>query len=283
MISVIIPTYNRENTIKRAIESVLVQGSIVSEIIIVDDGSTDKTKEVIDAINDNRIKYIKNDKSLGACVSRNIGIKNSSNDIIAFQDSDDEWHNNKLKTQIKYILEQDYDVVCSAYDQIKDGSKTYIGRNVEDNEIYNELLFENFIGTPTIVGKKQCFLNTLFDTALPRFQDWEIMIRISRIYKVKFINESLVNAYVQNDSITRNNNNAIMALKIIMNKNKENFTPELESVYYRKMGVYSIYSGDVQFNYFIQAYRCKKDLKTFIDFILAKFKLVRIMKIVHRA
>ena len=283
MISVIIPTYNRENTIKRSIKSVLIQGPIVTEIIVVDDGSTDKTKQVIDTINDNRIKYIKNDKSLGACASRNIGIKNSSNEIIAFQDSDDEWHNNKLETQIPYILEQNYDVVCSGYDQIKDGSRRYTGRKVDDNEIYSELLLDNFIGTPTIVGKKECFSSTLFDTSIPRFQDWDIMLRISKIYKVKFLNESLVNAYVQNDSITRNMSSAIISLEIIMNKNKDQFTPELESIYYRKMGMYSIRSGDVKYNYFIQAYHCKKDLKTVVDFILAKFKLVKIIKILHKS
>ena len=283
MISVIIPTYNRGNTIKRAIDSVLIQGPIVTEIIVVDDGSTDKTKEVIDTIGDNRIKYIKNEKSLGACASRNIGIENSSNEIIAFQDSDDEWLSNKLETQVPYILEQNYDVICSGYDQIKDACRTYVGRMVEDNEIYSSLLLGNFIGTPTIVGRKECFSSTLFDTDIPRFQDWEIMIRISKMYKVKFLNESLVNAYVQNDSITRNNNNAIISLNIIMNKNKENFTPELESIYYRRMGMYSILSGDVQYKYFIQAFHCKKDIKTIIDFILAKLKLVRIIKIVHKS
>lgn len=281
MISVIIPTYNRADTIKRAIESVIIQGEIVTEIIVVDDGSTDKTKDIIECINDTRIKYINNDKQMGACASRNVGIQNSSNEIIAFQDSDDEWHSNKLSIQLPYILEKNYDVVCCGYNQIKDKNNIYIGKVVNDNQIYSELLKGNFIGTPTIIGKKECFLSTRFDDSIPRFQDWEIMIRISKSYKVKFINESLVNAYLQSDSITRNNKNAIIALEIIMKRNISDFNNKLESIYLRRMGVYSLYTKEVELNYFIKAYSKHKNLKTFIDYLFAKCNANKFLKKIH--
>lgn len=281
MISIIIPTYNRANTIKRSIESIIMQGSIVTEIIVVDDGSTDETKYILDSINDNRIKYIKNSKSIGACESRNIGILNSSNNIIAFQDSDDEWHENKLSVQLPYIIDENYDVVCCGYDQVKDGIKTYIGKEIDDDRIYSELLYSNFIGTPTIIGKKECFSSTLFDSNIPRFQDWEIMIRISKMYKVKFINESLVNAYVQSDSITRNNKNAIKAMDIIMRRNINSFSKKLESIYLRRMGVYSLYSEKEELDYFIRAFEKHKNLKSLIDYLLAKSKAIKLLKMIH--
>lgn len=281
MVSVIIPTYNREKVIRKSINSVLKQGKIVSEIIIVDDGSTDNTEEIIKEFNDSRIKYIKNKESKGACASRNIGITNCSFEIIAFNDSDDEWLNGKLERQLKYIEEYGYDFVCCGYNKITDSSQVYMECYAEENEIFSKLLKGNFIGTPTIVGKKEILINELFDEEFPRFQDWELMLRVSKKYKVKLINEALVNAYIQQDSITKNNRSAIIALQLIMNKYKEYFNNELESFYLRRLGVYSLYD-DVNLNFFIEAFKKHKSFITTVDYILAKFKLVRTLKLLHK-
>lgn len=281
MISVIIPTYNRGNTIKRSIESVLKQGKYIGEIIIVDDNSSDNTVDIIKQINDKRIKYIKNKKSCGACYSRNVGIENSQFDIIAFNDSDDEWINNKLEKQIKYILEQDYDVVTSGYTRILDNKSKYIGKNINDDEIFLELLKSNFIGTPTIVGRKGVFKNEKFDYDLPRFQDWELMIRIAKKYRVKFINEPLVNAYVQKNSLTKNNSNAVTALNIILNKHKENLNSISKSNLLRMIGVFSLSTDNIEYKCFEQAYNLDKNLKSTIDYYLSKKNLIWLLKRMH--
>ena len=99
MISVIIPVYNREKTVKKAIDSVLAQTWKDMEIIVIDDGSTDKSAEVIKSIKDARIKYIYQ-KNAGACAARNHGLDLATGDIIAFHDSDDVWHKDKLEKQL---------------------------------------------------------------------------------------------------------------------------------------------------------------------------------------
>ena len=91
-VSVIIPTYNRAYLIDRSIQSVLNQTYQDFELIVVDDGSTDNTEDIIRQFQekDKRIKYIKYDKNKGGSAARNTGIKNSVRKYIAFQDSDDE-------------------------------------------------------------------------------------------------------------------------------------------------------------------------------------------------
>ena len=104
LVSVIIPTYNRAHLIKRSAESVLNQTYTNLELIIVDDGSTDDTEEVVKTLNDNRVTYIKQPNQ-GACAARNNGIDHAKGEFIAFQDSDDVWHEDKLEKQIKCLKE----------------------------------------------------------------------------------------------------------------------------------------------------------------------------------
>lgn len=99
MVSVIIPSYNRENTIVRAVNSVLNQTYKDIEVIVVDDCSKDRTLELLSSIKDERLKFFKLEKNSGACVARNFGIEKANGEFIAFQDSDDEWLPEKLKSR----------------------------------------------------------------------------------------------------------------------------------------------------------------------------------------
>ena len=103
-VSVIIPTYNRGKLIGNSIKSVLNQTYKNLEIIVVDDGSTDNTKEEVEKIKDEKIRYIKLEKNGGAANARNIGIMNSTGRYISFQDSDDIMYPNKLEIQIKNLI-----------------------------------------------------------------------------------------------------------------------------------------------------------------------------------
>lgn len=283
MISVIIPTFNRASTLKLAVESVINQGNNIKEVIIIDDNSTDNTEEIIKSLNNKKIKYIKSSKNIGACAARNKGIELSSGEYIAFHDSDDIWESNKIERQISF-LKAGYDVVCSGYNRYMDDFITYVGKNIEDKDIYSELLKENFIGTPTIIGKTNCFKENKFDKELPRFQDWDLMLRIAKKYKVKFIDEALVKAYVQRDSISRNNNSAIEAMKIIINKNKEtlNESPEILEGLYRRMGVLALDCNEDYKKYFKQAFNINKSKKSITDFLLASLGCKNIIDRIHK-
>ena len=110
LISVIIPTYNRENKIIDAVRSVLEQTYINIEVIVIDDGSTDDTYLMLDKIEDKRLKYVYQENS-GACVARNRGIKEAKGKYIAFHDSDDIWHKDKLEKQIRVLEKTNADIV----------------------------------------------------------------------------------------------------------------------------------------------------------------------------
>ena len=108
-VSVIIPTYNREATLKRAVESVLNQTYTDFELIIVDDGSTDNTRQLVENIHDDRITYYYVKINSGAAAARNYGIERAEGEYIAFQDSDDYWHSDKLEKQMK-VMESNPDI-----------------------------------------------------------------------------------------------------------------------------------------------------------------------------
>lgn len=115
LVSVVMPCFNSEKTIERAIESVLNQSYPFLELLIINDFSYDNSKLVIEKFCklDNRIKFFDNDVNIGVALSRNIGIKNSIGKFLAFCDSDDFWHPEKIEKQLKYI--DKYNIVCSNY------------------------------------------------------------------------------------------------------------------------------------------------------------------------
>ncbi|MCM8756456.1 MAG: glycosyltransferase family 2 protein, partial [Candidatus Omnitrophica bacterium] len=104
LVSVVIPTYNRAYSLKRAIESVINQTYKNLEIIIIDDGSSDNTEEIVSDFKDPRIQYIHHLQNRGISSARNTGIKNSKGDLIAFLDSDDEYFPQKIEKNVEVFL-----------------------------------------------------------------------------------------------------------------------------------------------------------------------------------
>ena len=109
MVSVIIPVYNRFQTIQYCIESVLIQSYQDFEIIVVDDLSTDNTCDIVESLKDARIRLIKLDKKGGAQVARNKGIIEARGEWIAFLDSDDLWEDKKLEIQVDELKKHNFD------------------------------------------------------------------------------------------------------------------------------------------------------------------------------
>lgn len=228
LVSVIIPTYNREKTLMKSINSVLTQSYKNFELIIVDDNSIDSTESLILNIQDKRVRYIKNNTNLGPSEARNVGIKNSKGNYIAFHDSDDFWVENKLEKQMHLIKSDSqlglvYTGFTNYYD---DGRSTYIPSKaiditLKEGFIYDSLLESNKIGTPTMLIKREC-LDAVggFDKNLYALEDWELSLRISKNSKIGFIDENLVHAYVSATGVNSNNENIIEALCYMINKYK---------------------------------------------------------------
>lgn len=242
MISIIIPTYNRGNLIKKSIESILMQTYKDFELIIVDDNSSDNTESIVKSIEDNRIKYIRLNKNVGANKARNIGIENSLGEYIAFNDSDDEWKSNKLEIQLQTLIDTNADLVFCSYARYDNGNITIApNKNVDIENIFYELLKENLISTQTILAKRECLIAEKFDEQLPRFQDWDLVIRLAKKYKIEFVKSCLVDVYLQNDSISKNYKKAKIALDIMRDKYKEDLilNKQASSRWYRMSMQYS--------------------------------------------
>ena len=220
LISVIIPTYNRAHLIKRSAESVLNQTYKNIELIIVDDGSTDNTKEVIDSIKDERIVYIKQENQ-GCCAARNKGIDVAKGKYIAFQDSDDVWLSDKLEKQIKKAIETNADVVfCKLVVQGNLRKKFFPTSKIfKEGFVPKDILPFN-IGAQTLLIKAKVLKQYKFNTQLLTFEDFELLIRIQKRHSIYCIDEGLANYFIQQDSLTNNINRTLKALEQILNINK---------------------------------------------------------------
>ena len=116
LVSIIMPSYNTAKYIGESIKSVQAQTYTDWELIIADDCSTDNTDDIIkEYLSDERIKYLKNEKNSGAAVSRNYALREAKGKWIAFLDSDDTWHPEKLEKQIAFMLENDYKFTYTDY------------------------------------------------------------------------------------------------------------------------------------------------------------------------
>lgn len=228
-VSVIIPTYNRAYLVGRAIQSVLNQTYQGFEIIVVDDGSTDNTEEIIRNLNDPRIYYIRHEKNRGGSAARNTGIRAARGEYIAFLDSDDEWLPGMLSCQMQVILNapRQIGVVYSAYWSFnREGTvKVYwprTGTVPEKNRFRENIYKQNFAITSSALIKRE-FLDIAggFDEKLPRLQDWELWMRLSEHCQFVFIDKPLVNKYSPINRIADDTIAYVKGMKLILQKHRQ--------------------------------------------------------------
>ena len=192
-VSIIIPTYNREEFITETIKSVLNQTYKDFEIIVVDDGSTDNTKQKLELFK-SKIKLIEQKNSERA-IARNNGVKNSSGEYIAFLDSDDLWIKNKLENQVNFLDEKkDFILTYGQSLRINEHGKSIktAKRQIQgySGNVFEELLFRNFIVSATpLIRREQFERTTGFQTKYVPYEDWEFWIRLSLLGKFYFFNK----------------------------------------------------------------------------------------------
>lgn len=218
------PTYNRREYLQDTIDSVFNQscndGNI--ELIIVDDASIDGTEEYVLSLKNEKIKYILNKTNLGGARSRNIGVENSSADYIAFIDSDTIWYKDKLSKQIPVLIDSPNKIIYSRYKK-EDGDKWLLEpKDIRSGQIFDNLIYQNFVDTPSSIMEKKLFLSVGgFDNSLPRFQDWDLFLRLSQKYEFVGIEEPLFDSLTLEGSITTNHKARLEALDIIFEKYKK--------------------------------------------------------------
>ena len=211
--SVVIPVYNKEKFVAKTLKSVLDQTFTDFEIIIVNDGSTDKSEVKILEFKDSRIQYYSK-KNEGVAVARNFGIEKATSDYICFIDADDIWFPNFLETMHRFISEFPEQKVFATAIEIETKNKTipahYSISKKSDFEIvdfFDASQKECILWTSSACIHKSVFEKVgTFDTTIKHGEDTELWIRIGLQYPIVFIRKILARYVYDNESISRNSN-----------------------------------------------------------------------------
>lgn len=233
-ISVIIPTYNRAHLVGRAIQSVFDQTYRNFELIVVDDASNDKTKEVISSIDDSRIRYLRHDINRGGGAARNTGIRESRGDYIAFLDSDDEWLPTKLDRSIS-CLQNSTDKVGLIYSRHILHDDETSRRMLPKFHPYSGDVYKRLLSgwcpatTSTVLVDKHHLINAgMFDPDLSSFQDYDLWLRISQICYFEVVDDILLIQHIHSGKrVSKNPKNRLNALNRIIDKWGETIDREL--------------------------------------------------------
>ena len=200
-ITVVIPTYNRYEFLKRAINSVFVQTYSVSEIIVIDDGSTDETFKIQEDFR--LINYIYQPNA-GVSSARNLGIKNAKNEWIAFLDSDDEWHQEKIEAQVAFHRANP-EYLMSYTDEvwIRDAKEVKIPKKFHKyaTEIFQHSLSHCIIAPSSVLIHKELFDECgVFDERLEVCEDYDLWLRIAFDHRIGLVDKKLTIKYAGHEN-----------------------------------------------------------------------------------
>ena len=195
-VTVIIPTYNRAGLLPRALGSVLAQTFGDFEVLVVDDGSTDGTADVLAGYDDVRIRYLRQAQNRGVSAARNRGLREARGELVAFLDSDDVWFPDKLALQVERFGE-----LPESVGLLYGGVENDDGRGGRDVRVptrrgglYGDLLLTNPIhGTSGVMVRRNVVAAVgFFDEAAPAIEDYDYWLRIARLFEVDFVEEPLI-------------------------------------------------------------------------------------------
>lgn len=239
LVSVVIPSYNRKDKILKSVDSVLEQSYENLELIVVDDGSDDGTWELFENFPDRRLSYIRCGENLGACHARNLGAERAAGELIAFQDSDDSWHKDKLEKQVKHLKATGADLSFCGMNRISStGSSFYYPVHpFHPEKGLEEMLAENRAGTQTMLMRREVWKTLRFDESFRRYQDWDFSIRAAERFSLAYLPEALADSEVGTDSISALVN-SYQALLHLYNKHLSLYRqyPASDAVMNRRMG-----------------------------------------------
>ncbi|MDP8315492.1 MAG: glycosyltransferase [Candidatus Celaenobacter antarcticus] len=269
-VSVIIPAYNSAKFIREAVESVSNQTHKNLEIIIIDDGSTDDTKQIVQNYND-RIKYFYQ-KNEGAAAARNLGITKSTGDYIAFLDADDIWEKYKIEKQLSIITRYpEYKFVYCDVDFVNSNKKTIQNypRKVEilKGDILLPFINKYFLLLPTIILDSKCISKIgYFNKNLKVGEDFDFILRLTKNYKGYGIGEKLYMRRIHKNSLSRqdyklDSQNDISILK--------NFIKENPVFYKKNEKILKKRLSELHFKFGYRLLSNSKNLEAFYQFLVS--------------
>jgi glycosyltransferase involved in cell wall biosynthesis len=195
-ISVVIPTYNRYEVLKRALTSVYEQTHKPKEVIIIDDGSTDETSQIIKTFPDAKYYYQKNS---GVSSARNLGIEKANYEWIAFLDSDDEWHAEKLQEHLElHLTKPELQMSYTDEKWIRGAKEVKVPKRYRKfgGDIFKECLSHCIIApSATIIHKDLLARVGLFDESLEVCEDYDLWLRVAIENEIGLVDKKLITKY----------------------------------------------------------------------------------------
>lgn len=196
LVSVIMPAYQRADTVERAVRSALAQTHADLEVIVVDDHSDDGTPQVVRAIGDERVRLLEHPTNLGGNAARRTAVNASRGDYLAFLDADDQWYPDKIAAQLRRLQEvgTDYGLVYTWYETLlPDGTVLPPRCTHHEGRATPALLRGNFVGTFSTVMVTRIAYEQVGgpDPGLPACQDWEFYLRLNEVTGIACVPSTL--------------------------------------------------------------------------------------------
>ena len=241
-ISAVIPAYNSARFIADAVHSILAQTVAVDEIIIIDDGSTDDTEDVVKQLPGN-ISYHRQANS-GPSAARNLGIKMARGDWIALLDADDQWTPNKTALQLEALKKHsDLHFIFGDEAEVDINGSIITASNLDKHHLLerlkkisgqplpnalSELVNKNFVPTSSVLMKRSTVLEAgLFNTAIRFGEDLELWAKIAANYSISCVTEALILRRKHLECATRDTERMLLSLPIVMSSIREHATEQL--------------------------------------------------------
>jgi glycosyltransferase involved in cell wall biosynthesis len=191
-VTVLMPAYNAGAYIAAAMESILMQSHTRFELLIIDDGSTDHTPDVIRGFTDSRIRLIRHETNQGLTDTLNEGIAACSTELIARMDTDDISHPWRLEKQVAYMLSHPACAMVDSWVKVMDQNKKYLRtEGVHSGHAYYTLTFECPVYHSAVMFRKSC-LQAIGGYKLPYAEDFDLFWRLSRVYPIHTLEEPLL-------------------------------------------------------------------------------------------
>lgn len=200
-VDVIIPVYNQANYLEQAIHSCLKQGILSKNIYVIDDCSSDNPETIVIK---NKVNLLRTQENSGPALARNIGIKNSSSDFIAFLDADDVMLPGRILSSLNTLLRDEPGMVCGNYCFWV--NRSFVTKPFYSNPInitYDNMIKNNFVASGSVMIKREVLNDVgLFNTEYLVAEDYDLWLRVLEKYRVDYIHNPL---YLYNrDTINKN-------------------------------------------------------------------------------
>tara|TARA_B100000902_G_C27202363_1_gene859764 strand:- start:359 stop:1093 length:735 start_codon:yes stop_codon:yes gene_type:complete len=201
LVSIIIPYYKSERFIRKTIASIINQSYKNWEAIIIDDENSKISLRAISFLKDRRIKILKNINNKGVAKTRNIGISKAKGSLVAFLDSDDYWHKDKLKFQISLMRKNNYNISYTSYTAFEKNKDVKYFVKAKSRLKFSSLIKSNPICCSSVVVKKKFLSKNPFPN-LKTKEDYALWLKISKKYDFYPIDKNLTFHRIRKDSLS---------------------------------------------------------------------------------